>query len=166
LDPLAHGNNVWHEGYKHPYYLGQENVYTTLYSQEKYLLDSGATCHVTNSAENLEDLRTEKTKIVVGENLTCAAQMSGTLHLKFDTHVEGTNLLSLERVFMVSMFNKKVISIPLLIKKGYNFVFKVGICLILAPDQRCLQVQGAEDGLFHITIIRHRQMRPHKRTLG
>ena len=134
-------------------------MYTTLYSQEEYLLDSGVTCHVTNSPEYLEDLRTEKTKIVVGENLTCAAQMSGTLHLKFDTHVEGIILLLLDRDFMVPMFVKKVISIPLLIKRGYNFVFKGGVCLILAPDHRYLQVKGAEDGLFYITIIRKWQRR-------
>ena len=117
LDPLAHGISLWHENHKHPYYPAQKNMYTALYSQEEYLVDNGATCHVTNSAEYLEDLRTKKTKIVVGENLTCAAQMSSTLHLKFDTHDEGINLLSLEWVFMVPMLNKKAISIPLPIKK-------------------------------------------------
>jgi len=88
--------------------------------------------------------------------------MSGTLHLKFSTHDKGIDIFTLERVSMVPVFNKKVISIPLLIEKEYNFVFKGDYCLILAPNHRYTQVRAANDHMFYITIIRkwHRKLTP------
>lgn len=135
-------------------------MYTTVYSEEDYLLDSGATCHVTSSLEYLEDQKLERIKIVVGKNSSCFAQSSSTVNLKFYTHDEGIRLLSLRRVFLVPMLNKKVISIPLLIREGYNFVFKGCHCLIIAPDNRYMTLRASDDHLFYIIMIRkwHRKL--------
>ena len=84
--------------YQHPYNLGNART-ITMTSRKEYLLGSGATCHMTNIGEFLDDHRIEKTRIVVGENSSCETQISGTLHLNFNTHAERLNTLTLKRVF-------------------------------------------------------------------
>ena len=136
FDPLSFRKDTWEEGdYQHPYSFGDAKTITVT-SNKEYMLDSGATCHMTSSGEFLEDYRIERTRVVVGENSSCETQTSGTLHLKFSTHDKGIDTLTLKRVFMASVFSKKVISILLLIAEGYSFVFKGDYCLILAPNHK------------------------------
>lgn len=50
-----------------------------------------------------------------------------------------------------------MISIPRLVKEGCHFVFKKNICLIIAPDQKYLQVEAGDDGMFYLSILRRFQ---------
>ena len=73
-------------------------------SEEHYLLDTGATCHVTNSAEFLEDQVSENIRIVVGENSSCNAQFSGTLDLGLKNYFQDYHII-LKKVYYVGAFN-------------------------------------------------------------
>lgn len=157
-DPLSWGQECWMETDYKPFFNFYSTPTTDTVTREEYLLDSEATCHVTNCREYLENEIPDKTRIIVGENSSCPTLTSGTLNLTLDTHDEGIDRLPLERVFLVPMFNKKVISIPLLIERGYSFVFKGRYCMIIAPDRKYLQVGAGKDHLFYINILRkHRR---------
>ena len=71
-----------------------ESVYN-IYSQEEYLLDSGAMCHVTNSSEYLEDRMIDNTQVKVGNNSSCKVNMSGRLSLKIE-NTDGIEVIILD----------------------------------------------------------------------
>src|SRR6478735_9159877 len=83
-------------------------------------------------------------------------QMSGRLNLKID-NADGIKLITLDRVFLVPTFAKKVISIPRLVDYGYHFVFKKKVCLIIAPDRKFIQILASVDGMFYLSILRRFQ---------
>src|SRR5688500_10058320 len=56
-------------------------LYTATSSSKSYLLDSGATCHVTNDDADLFNVKPDRTKIIVGKSSTCKAKVSGDLHI-------------------------------------------------------------------------------------
>src|SRR5687767_7125236 len=48
---------------------------------QPYLLNSGSSCHVINDPTGLINIMLDRTKIIVGENLSCQAYYSGELQL-------------------------------------------------------------------------------------
>jgi transposase InsO family protein len=82
--------------------------------------------------------------------------MDGKLFLKLDNE-DGLELIELDHVYYVPSFAKKVISIPSLVDRGYHFVFKRKVCVIIAPDKRFIQVLASDDGMFYLNILRRFQ---------
>lgn len=153
---LDYGFNCFHErGPDLVPHCSWETVYS-MFSQQEYLLDSGAQCHVTYDPEYLEVRSLENTKIKVGNNSTCDINVSGQLNLKIDNN-GGIKIITLDRVYLVHSFSKRVISIPRLVDMGYHFVFKKKVCVIIAPDKKFLQILASTDGMFYLTILRRSQ---------
>ena len=75
-----------------------------------FLLDSGATCHVTNEISNLANIHPVSTRIMVAQNLTCRSTERGTLNLAMAGIPHVDNII-LKGVYHVSEFNKKIICI-------------------------------------------------------
>ena len=130
--------------------------YANFVSEEQYLIDSGATCHVTSSSEFLEAIIPENIKVVVGDNSSCQAQYSGTLDLGLSNH-GGDFHIVVNKVYYVPTFNKKVLSAGRMIEQGYNFTLKEKVCGIHFPDGRTLTIKASKDKLFYITVKRHHQ---------
>ena len=104
-----HGRNKFWEarepsGWNLPSTVSEWTKLHKIQSEEEYLLDTGATCHVTNSPEFLEDIMQENIRIVVGENSSCTAQQSGTLNLGLKHDEGGDFYIILKKVFYVGTF--------------------------------------------------------------
>ena len=114
-----------------------------------YLLDSGATCHVTNNLNNLEDIEEVNTRIMVAQNSLCKTTKKGKMTLKvvgLPNHVRVT----LQGVYFVQEFNKKIVSVKQLVKDNYKIAFKKTVCKMRTPEGSILKIHNNNDGLFYI----------------
>ena len=127
------------------------------YVKESYLLDSGATCHVTNDRARLKNVVSDKTRIVVGENSSCHTEISGTLELEVEGFPKGL-VVNLNRVFYVPQFNKKVISVPRLSDEGYHFTFKGKTCEVHLPNGGIYTVQSSIDNLYYWNVVTRQEV--------
>src|SRR5687768_1138697 len=69
--------SIVHKGVKNKPIFGKREYKNSV----MYLLDLGATCHVTNDKIGLTEIKNDKAKIIVGENMFCNATISGSLTL-------------------------------------------------------------------------------------
>src|SRR5688572_3030932 len=58
--------------------------------------------------------------------------------------------ITINRVFLVPEFNKKIISIPQLVEQGYKVCFSSNGSKIFFPNGSILTVPQLPDGLFYI----------------
>jgi hypothetical protein len=114
---------------------------------QSYLLDSGATCHVTNDINELVDIEEINTPIRVADNSTCNATKCGSLIMKIKGLV-GT--MNLKRVHYVRQFNKRIISIKQLGKDGYGVMFKNSCCELTSSGGEVLEINSQNNGLFYV----------------
>ena len=82
---------------------------------QRWLVDSGATVHITNNADYLFDVQmTTRDSVLVGNGHECKAKCFGKAKLK------GVNggLLFLDKVLYIPGFTKNIISLGRLTSKG------------------------------------------------
>ena len=88
-----------------------------LLTDERWLLDSGSTIHVTNSDKYFFNVEKTDSIIVVGTGNTMRAKYKGTIVLAQSTSKEK---LVLNNVLYVPNFNQNIISASLLLQQGYS----------------------------------------------
>ncbi len=116
---------------------------------DDYLLDSGATCHVTNDIKDLEDIENISTNIKVAQNSICSASKRGKLELKVEGLPKDLRV-NLQRVYFVKEFNKKIISIKQLTDDdNYEVTFKRGACKVKMPSGGTLKIGDCTNGLYY-----------------
>jgi hypothetical protein len=86
---------------------------------EKWLMDSGATVHVTNSKKYL--LNPSEETVRVGNGEESKASLSGKVTLKSE---QGSGQLALKKVLYIEGFAKNILSIPLLLENGASIEWK------------------------------------------
>ena len=90
-----------------------------------FLIDSGASCHVINSNNGIKWLKKINSQIAVADNSTCNATEADKIVLQ----VQGLDsALQLEKVYLVPLFSKNIISVKCLTKQGYQITFKEPGC--------------------------------------
>ena len=114
-----------------------------------YLLESGATCHVTSNNSDLFNIKQDKTKIIVGKSSSCKTQFSGDLQLVIQAPKGPVNM-TLKQVFYVPQFNKSIISIPQIAQQGFSVCFNDKQSRILFPDNSVLKLPIQKDGLYYL----------------
>ena len=82
-----------------------------VHASTPYLLDSGASCHITNGLNGLYDIREKKNIIVVGGNLSCKTFFSKLILMIIGNHVP--KIITVYQIFFVPQFNKKIVSISI-----------------------------------------------------
>ena len=101
----------------------QENNWTLVQGREKktesWLIDSGATIHVTNDKAGLTEVEPTKNKVKVGNGNELQAEAKGTLVLKSTS--EGEQRIKLTEVHYVPEFTKNVISADRLMEQDVTF---------------------------------------------
>ena len=116
---------------------------------QDYLIDSGATCHVTNDDTGMINVRQVDGVITVAENSTCRTNKCGTLVLQVQGLPSDRKIL-LQNVYHVKEFSKKIISVKRLAIQGYEMVFKNTLCEVHFPKAGILKITNDADGLFYI----------------
>lgn len=127
----------------------EHQVYSTrsLSKTSLFLMDSGATCHVTNEKSDLIWIRPDRTKITVAENLFVKTTVSGSMILRVQGMKENDEII-LERVFYVPESKAKIISIRRLTDEGYCVIFSKSRCDIRTPrGQGTIVIEGDAEGL-------------------
>ena len=87
-------------------------------TSNKYLMDSGASCHVVADESSLTDLKEINDSIVIGDKSEMKVNKEGTLNLKTE---EGSTL-KLERVKLVPGIAKNIVSVGRLMESGNKVV--------------------------------------------
>ena len=103
------------------YIMGDEATYN------EYLLDSRATCHITNDKSSLTNITNDGTKITVGNNAQCVSECFGSIYLQLK-HLPPRYMFELHKVYYVPLFGKKIISVPQLTQHGYSLTFREQFC--------------------------------------
>ena len=114
-----------------------------------YLLDSGASCHVTNDPNDLINIEKVDKSIIVAQSSICKTTKRGDINLKV-MGMPSNAVMKLNKVYYVKEFNKKIISIKQLARHNYEITFKRNTCEIKMPDGGILTVTNHNDGLFYI----------------
>ena len=125
------------------YIMGDEEIYA------EYLLNSGATCHITNDKKSLSNITRDGTKITVGNNAQCVAECSGSIYLQIK-YLPSRYVLELHKVFYVPSFGKKIISVPQLTREGYSLTFRERFCDMHLRNGGMLTISHNRDGMYYI----------------
>ena len=125
------------------YIMGDEVTY------DEYLLDSGASCHVTNDKRSLTNITSDSTKITVGNNAQVVAECSGLIYLQLK-HLSSRYVFELHKVYYVPSFGKKIISIPQLTRHGYSLTFREQYCDMQLKNGGMLTISHSRDRMYYI----------------
>jgi len=114
---------------------------------EKFLIDSGATCHVTYKDQGLQNRAPSKSMVYMGDDTKAEIEGTGDLSLKVcNTDV----MLNLSPVHYVPKFKKHIISVSRLCKDGYEITITDKECRIKTLEDDYVVSQKAKDGMFYL----------------
>jgi Zinc knuckle len=121
--------------------------------EEDWLVDSGATCHVTHSMELLAGCRNSDKIITVGNGEEVGAELIGTIHLRDATG----NGLRLTDVSYVPNFAKNVMSLTKFIEGGCNVaIVKANEMLVTMPNNVVFRAKRHSDRLYYLRGTRYK----------
>lgn len=122
----------------------------------KWILDSGATCHICSDRSRFVKLYPLKKNIDVklGDGHTLEAVGEGTVvvHLKYGQH---TRKCSLYNVLYIPNFVYNIISVSKATKRGISFKFNDDTCVIRDTRNRVVTVATRVGGLYELSILPH-----------
>ena len=113
-------------------------------NKESWLVDSGATVHVTNDATCMRNIHMTNEKIVVGNRQTVTPKLAGDIYL---VQKPTSKVLLLSNVLYVPNFRKNLISIGVIIDKG-NAVTMNEECMMLSKNEAHISFEQKSDGMF------------------
>jgi Reverse transcriptase (RNA-dependent DNA polymerase)/Zinc knuckle len=126
----------------------QERCFSTSDGKVHWLMDSGATCHVTNNKNFLVKAVHVKRKVTIGDGKEVKATMVGNVHL---TDEKG-NEIKLTNVYYIEGFVKNLLSVRRFMDSGSvviridNLVFKIE-----SPTGEILTAERKPDNLYYLT---------------
>ena len=94
-------------------------------SSDTWWLDSGATIHACNSMQaviNIRSLTSLEHYVYMGDSIRVQVDFLGVVRLQLSTG----NFLELQDVAYIPLIRRNLISIPILDRLGYGFLFRVG----------------------------------------
>ena len=100
----------------------------------KWLLDSGASTHVCNTPSLFENIKTEKTSVLVGDNREVTVTGRGTVKLREKADDE-INTLVLKNVALVPELGVNLVSTGRLESQGFKIVSEKGVSSIFLNDE-------------------------------
>ena len=86
---------------------------------EEWLIDSGASVHVTNSSAGMIDIEPTDEAVIVGNNTVIKANLKGTVYIK-DTVTQRS--IKLRSVLYVPNFRRNIISIGKLVENNLQVI--------------------------------------------
>lgn len=112
----------------------------------RYLMDSGASCHVVQSEEGLEDIKECKDQVLIGDNSSMDATLEGTLLLETRDKVK----VKLNNVKVVPGIAKNIISIGQLINAGNSIQIGSGQMILRNPGGNKILIEKRNETLYYL----------------
>ncbi|OWZ02920.1 polyprotein [Phytophthora megakarya] len=128
---------------------GQEYVFAvTQASQSEWLLDSGASAHVTNDVVDLKDAApiSERINIVVADGTVLTAELVGTVEILLD---DGSKLL-VNGVLYIPGLSKKLLAVAKIVERGIRVPFVGNVCELSQGGKTFLTLENGAHGLFSV----------------
>jgi hypothetical protein len=121
-------------------------------SQEIWLIDSGASKHMTGFKQNLANYqdRNYKAKVELGDDGTYEIKGFGSTSFQFHS---GT-IFHIDEILYVPGLKKNLISVPVLESKGYTVIFSKGKALLCSPNKdlnTAITIGTRECGLYKLS---------------
>jgi len=115
--------------------------------QEEWLLDSGASVHVTNSKHLMFNLRKINEGITTADGTRLEAKVAGDVQIR----LRGGHDIWLKDVFYVPMFKANVLSLMKMLTTGTNFSFEKSTMTITQGIHIIDVLPSPTTGLFHLS---------------
>ena len=113
-----------------------------------WLLDSGSSVHITNCSKNLTKVRSCNVNVTIGDGWTVNAKKKGTVLVSTEEGCE----LTLKNVLFIPGFDKKLLSVKLLIANGNKVVLdNDGAYLIQKSSGKSLAFRRGDCDMFYLT---------------
>ena len=121
---------------------------------EEFLIDSGATCHVTYKDNDLENRAPSKSIVYMGDETKAEIEATGDLSLRVcNTDV----VVSLSPVHYVPRFKKHIISVSRLCRDGYEITVTDQECRIKTIEGGYIVIKKSKDGMFYLHVLRNQK---------
>ncbi|XP_060137743.1 uncharacterized protein LOC132593052 [Zootoca vivipara] len=119
--------------------------------RNKWILDSGASSHVSYEKEYFNELNEDETsEIEIADGNVVKAIGAGTVNLKFNVDHETINTKITEVKFAPKL-NCNLLSVSSLDRKGFKITFEKGQCIVTKHDE--VYVEGKlKDGVYELNI--------------
>jgi transposase InsO family protein len=122
---------------------------------ESWLIDSGATVHVTTNNKDMVEVRETSATVIVGDGEEVPATSRGTLLLA----TEDNQVIKLKDVLVVPNFTKHIISLPRLMQGNVNVTEWTGARVKLAcPSGKTITINKENDGPMY--YVHARRIKP------
>ena len=113
---------------------------------EAWLLDSGATVHITNTKTLMQDLTPAEHDVTIGDGSIVKANWKGTVYLR----INSGHILKLTNVLFIPGFNRNILSLPRLLDhtcwiKGDNSTMA-----LYQGSLKILLVKDEQSGMFYL----------------
>ena len=99
-------------------------------NDETFLIDSGATCHISKSDEGMTDIVQKKEMVLVGDKRRVYSERQGTLKLK----TEDGKTIVLKNTLILPEMASNLVSLGLLLEAGNEAEFKQGHMKLTSPS--------------------------------
>jgi hypothetical protein len=120
--------------------------------EEKWLMDSGATVHVTHSKEGMEETRPTQDTVTVGNGNEAKATLTGHLTLQ---STEGPEGMILKDLLFIENFKKNIVSIPRLFKNGAKINWSENSLTLRNGGTQKLEIKKDKDeSMFYFKATR------------
>jgi hypothetical protein len=134
------------------YYLISALSGTITKSEEIWLIDSGASKHMTGFKQNLENYqdRKYKAKVELGDDGTYDIKGFGSTSFQF----HSGNIFHIDEILFVPGLKKNLISVPVLESKGYTVAFSKGKALLWSSNDdssTAITIGTRECGLYKLS---------------
>ena len=118
---------------------------------EEFLIDSGATCHVTYNDAGMKNKVPSKSIIYMGDESKAEVAASGNLNVR----VCNTSIaMTLKPINYVPSFKKHIMSVSRLCKEGYEVTITDQECRIKTIEGGYIIVKKSKDGMFYLDVTR------------
>ena len=96
--------------------------FANMKSADSWILDSGASCHITYRCEWLIDYRSSRSKVALGDDKQCDVIGTGTVEIRRLVNGEWLDA-TVENVLYVPELRKNLFSVGVCTKRGYDVQF-------------------------------------------
>ena len=119
-------------------------------SAHNWIVDSGATCHISNTKELFEELQPYVQKIVLGDGRTLEAVGTGVVELKLKIPNGETKIGRLSDVLYVPTLSYNLLSIPKTTEAGNTAEFTDTQCELQNSQGEVVAVAFKAGGLYYL----------------
>ena len=118
--------------------------------KKRWIIDSGATCHMCNDKTDFTDFVEQDTDVILGDGHHLKAEGSGTITLEVDKSDRKQETCTLKDVLYVPDLSYNLLSVSRATKAGKTVDFSEAGCEIVDGSQRLIATGSREGSLYFL----------------